>query len=109
MRFLTSLAFVLGLTLAACGGGDGGADGSTAGSDMPPPECPSGFNSPAYCFSGSGGTTNTCGDCTSGESGEVCHYFEADLICESGKWRCLWAGGDSGGCGHRRDGRDGGM
>ena len=88
MRLLTILLFAL----AGCGSG---ASGDDAGM---PADCPTGFESPAYCFSGAGGTANTCGDCST--AGEICHYFEADLICESGKWRCYWAGGDSKGCPH---------
>lgn len=88
MRLIT----ILLLALAGCGGANSDDGGM-------PADCPTGFQSPAYCFSGSGGTANTCGDCTN--VGELCDYFEATLVCASDhKWRCSWAGGVTKGCPH---------
>ncbi len=64
-----------------------------------PADCPMAFQSPPYCFAGPQGTASSCGPCSN--LGEICHYFEADLICAGDhQWRCYWAGGLSGGCKH---------
>ncbi len=64
-----------------------------------PSDCPTGFQSPAYCFWGPQGTGASCGSCAN--VGEMCDYFEATLVCASDhEWRCSWAGGLSGGCKH---------
>jgi hypothetical protein len=64
---------VLLLLLAACGSGDD--------------PCPSGNNSPAYCFARG---TDTCGPCS--HVGQVCYYFEASLTCACDhQWWCSYA------------------
>lgn len=99
MRFVTAFALVLGVTLAGCGG-NAADDSSPPGTDLSlPADCPTGFQSPTYCFAGAGGTGNSCGACS--HVGELCDYFEATLICAGDhEWRCYWAGGSSGGCKH---------
>jgi len=89
MRFVT----ILLLALAGCGSAATDDDGGM------PADCPTGFEAPAYCFSGAGGTANSCGSCE--RIGERCDYFEATLVCASDRqWRCAYAGGSSGGCPH---------
>ncbi|HEX6838058.1 MAG TPA: hypothetical protein VF334_15880 [Polyangia bacterium] len=64
-----------------------------------PSDCPTGMQSPTYCFAGAQGTGSSCGPCTN--VGEMCDYFEATLVCAGDhQWRCYWAGGSSGGCPH---------
>jgi len=101
MRFVI---VALSLTLAACGG-NAEDDVSLPTPDLSmASDCPTGFQSPAYCFSGPQGTASSCGSCAT--VGELCDYFEATLVCAGDhQWRCSWAGGSSGGCAHG----DGGM
>ena len=77
------------LLVAACGDHTSQA--------TPPADCPSGLQSPTYCFSGAEGTASSCGACTT--VGATCDYFEATLECACDhQWRCSYAGGSSGGC-----------
>jgi hypothetical protein len=72
---------------------------AACGSDHTSPAdvCPSGMQSPAYCFSGAQGTATPCGACAT--IGARCDYFEATLECACDhQWRCAYAGGSSGGC-----------
>ncbi|HWE31681.1 MAG TPA: hypothetical protein VHB97_26955 [Polyangia bacterium] len=101
MRLVIALAL-----LAACGSNSGDVYESSpdlsspTGADLSlPADCPTGFQSPAYCFSGPQGTGSSCGACAN--VGELCDYFEATLICAGDhSWRCYWAGGISRGCPH---------
>ena len=89
MRFVTLLI----LALAGCAYGATDDDGGIAR------RLSDGLQSPAYCFSGSGGTANSCGSCSN--VGERLRLLRSHArLRRRSQWRCSWAGGSSGGCPH---------